>query len=86
MEIDLPVNLIQSSLLFITSVCYRIVTTGFSSLIQHDDDSPDIYDKTASLTEALRRTSVSGEMCPRIAVSPALLIDMISCIYYIMYV
>ena len=62
----------------------RIVTTGFSNLIHSDDGSPDITDKTASLAEALRRTSVSGEMCPRIAVSPTLLIDMLSCIYYIM--
>lgn len=78
-------NLSSRSHRVFCKMCSRIVTTGFSNLIQHDDDSPDIFDKTASLTEALRRTSISGEMCPRIAVSPTLLIDMLSCIYYIMF-
>ena len=65
-------------------LCYRIVTTGFSNLTPHGDHSPEGYDRTASLEEALRRTSVSGEVVPRIAVSPTLLIEMLTCIYFIM--
>lgn len=78
-------NLSSRSHRVFCKMCSRIVTTGFSNLIHHDDRSPDIHDETASLAEALRRTSVSGEMCPRIAVSPALLTDMLTCIYYIMF-
>ncbi|XP_060597555.1 hyccin 2-like isoform X2 [Ruditapes philippinarum] len=66
-------------------MCSRIVTTGFHTLMQVDDDDDVIRTNTANLTDYSQHTSRSGELSPRISVSPALLIDMLSCLYYIMF-
>ncbi|KAL4217499.1 hypothetical protein ACF0H5_023948 [Mactra antiquata] len=64
----------------------RIVTTGFHTLM-HDEDPGVNNDVSTSATsvDVMRQSCRSGELHPRISVSPALLIDMLSCLYYIMF-
>jgi len=71
----------------------RIVSTGFSSLPLDTDDADIDMVRTSANLENMGLAGGkggtgghSGEMDPRIGVSPALLIDMLTCLYYIMWV
>lgn len=66
-------------------MCSRIVTTGFHKLMQVDPEDEDIISTSTNLSEISQQVSQSGELSPRISVSPALLIDMLSCLYFIMF-
>lgn len=68
-------------------MCTRIVTTGFHRLLDDSEDDNDVITTSSSLDEMSRSSSKShsGELNPRISVSSALLIDMLSCLYYIMF-
>ena len=63
---------------------YRIVSTGFHTLVPDEDKDDDLVGRTTSLTEAVKRTNHGGELNPRISVSPVLLIEMLSCLYFVM--
>ncbi|XP_046563578.1 protein FAM126B-like [Haliotis rubra] len=60
-------------------IASRLATTGFSNLLHHSeaDSSPD------SLCD--RRNGFQSEVLPRIPVSPALLVEMLSGVYYVMF-
>lgn len=68
------------------NMCCRIVTTGFHKLLP-DREENDVIRTTAVHNDAVHLTSQNapGELHPRISVSPALLIDMLSCLYFIMF-
>ncbi|XP_053386662.1 hyccin-like [Mercenaria mercenaria] len=78
-------NLSARSYKTFCKMCSRIVTTGFHTLMQVGEDDDDVISTTTNLTEMSQQVSQSGELSPRISVSPALLIDMLSCLYYIMF-
>lgn len=78
-------NLSSRSHKIFCRMCSRIVTTGFNTLVQTDDDDSEDIIRMASFSQTLKRRDQSGELHSRISVSPALLIDMLSCLYYIMF-
>lgn len=65
-------------------IYFRIVTTGFHTLIHDDEEEDNDVVTSANSVDVMRQSSQSGELNPRISISPALLIDMLSCLYYIM--
>ncbi|KAL5005784.1 hypothetical protein ScPMuIL_016942 [Solemya velum] len=67
--------------------CSRIVTTGFLNLTANTDVEEENYTINHSSKEstAENRGSQYGEIPPRLAISPGLLIEMLSGLYYIMY-
>lgn len=61
--------------------CCRIMTSGFVDLFDDNDEQPSAH---FHLHGPERRKSQVGELPPRIAVSPAMMIEMLTGLYYIM--
>ncbi|KAL3854955.1 hypothetical protein ACJMK2_014190 [Sinanodonta woodiana] len=80
---DIP-NLSTRSHRIFCKICSRIVTTGFSNLKKEDDD--DDEDDLPSMSQV--SNTMSGnlrELLPRIPVSPFLLIEMLSGLYFALF-
>ncbi|KAJ8320214.1 hypothetical protein KUTeg_001801 [Tegillarca granosa] len=81
-------NLLPSSHEMLCKSCSRIMTSGFVDLFDDSDEHPSAHfhlhddDHRDGLE---RRKSQVGELPPRIAVSPAMMIEMLTGLYYIMY-
>ncbi|XP_033728845.1 hyccin-like [Pecten maximus] len=67
--------------------CSRIATTGFTNLhqLEEDEGQPLASFRIGEERSKGKRRSQVGELPPRIPVSPALLVEMLSGIYFIMY-
>lgn len=66
--------------------CSRLVTTGFDDLsdISLTVKPSTSFHQPSSPTRTKRKSHV-GELIPRIAVSPTLMMEMVSCLYFIMF-
>lgn len=80
-------NLSPMSHQMMCKACSRIATTGFTNLhqLEEDEGQPLAGFRIGEERSKGKRRSQVGELPPRIPVSPALLVEMLSGIYYIMY-
>lgn len=80
-------NLSPVSHQMMCKACSRIATTGFTNLhqLEEDEGQPLASFRIGEERSKGKRRSQVGELPPRIPVSPALLVEMLSGIYYIMY-
>lgn len=67
--------------------CSRLVTTGFDDLsdISHNVKSSSSFHQPGDSPKLSKRKSQIGELLPRIAISPTLMTEMVSGLYFIMF-